>query len=72
MSAAPQSPTRFDETAWFKSTASAAQNECVEVNTTGTGSFVGLRDSKDAAAGVVTVTAVPFTAFVSALGAGRL
>ncbi|MFF5505826.1 DUF397 domain-containing protein [Streptomyces roseolus] len=71
MSAASQAPARFDEAAWFKSTASAAQNECVEVNT-GTGAVIGLRDSKDTAAGTIAVTVGPFTDFVSALGAGEL
>ncbi|MFD6249374.1 DUF397 domain-containing protein [Streptomyces roseolus] len=71
MSAAPQSPARFDEAAWFKSTASAAQNECVEVNT-GAGAVVGFRDSKDVAVGAVAVAAGPFAEFVAALGAGEL
>ncbi|MEV7535447.1 DUF397 domain-containing protein [Streptomyces hydrogenans] len=71
MSAAPQSPTRFDDTQWVKSSASAAQNECVEVNA-GRGVVVGLRDSKNVSVGTIAVNAGSFTAFVSALGAGRL
>ncbi|MFD4370009.1 DUF397 domain-containing protein [Streptomyces sp. NPDC058486] len=71
MSAALQSPTRFDESAWIKSTASAAQNECVEVNA-GSGAVIGLRDSKDVTVGTVAVAAPAFADFVSALGTGAL
>lgn len=50
---------------WFKSSYSAADNECVEVSFTATGASV--RDSKSPSPSILTMTASSFTAFVEGL-----
>ncbi|GAA2336769.1 DUF397 domain-containing protein [Streptomyces kunmingensis] len=52
---------------WFKSSYSAADNECVEVAVLGPG--VGVRDSKDSDTGVLVVSARCFSAFINGLTA---
>lgn len=48
---------------WFKSSRSAAQNECVEV--AHLSSWVGIRDSKDLSGPVLTFTTSAFTSFIA-------
>ncbi|MFF3159463.1 DUF397 domain-containing protein [Streptomyces sp. NPDC057910] len=50
---------------WFKSTYSAAQNECVEVTHLNT--RIGLRDSKNVTAPHIDVASTAFGTFISAL-----
>ncbi|MFC9595788.1 DUF397 domain-containing protein [Streptomyces sp. NPDC056944] len=68
---ATKPPLQFAATAWFKATASAAQNECVEVNTS-VPAIVGVRDSKDLDAGVVAVRPSAFNDLIAAVRAGSL
>ncbi|MFD3729488.1 DUF397 domain-containing protein [Streptomyces sp. NPDC058671] len=70
MSAA-KPPVQFAPDAWFKSSASAAQNECVEVNTSAHAA-VGVRDSKAPAGPVLTFAASAFTTAVDAVASGAL
>ncbi|MFC0495216.1 DUF397 domain-containing protein [Streptomyces mutabilis] len=50
---------------WYRSSHSAANNECVEISDTATG--VGIRDSKAPGARQFTVGANAFTLFVMGL-----
>ncbi|MFD3334610.1 DUF397 domain-containing protein [Streptomyces sp. NPDC058700] len=70
MSAA-QPPVQFAPDAWFKSSASAAQNECVEVNASAHAA-VGVRDSKVTGGPVLAFTAAAFSAAVDAVASGTL
>jgi hypothetical protein len=56
---------RLEATGWFKSSYSAADNECVEVAALDT--RVGVRDSKDPGRGALAVSARCFSAFVDGL-----
>ncbi|MEU8779880.1 DUF397 domain-containing protein [Streptomyces sp. NPDC048606] len=56
---------------WRKSSASGANNECVEVGAAG--SWAGIRDTKQAGRGpVIIVTADALDALVTAVSAGNL
>ncbi|MGW8768245.1 DUF397 domain-containing protein [Streptomyces sp. NPDC055815] len=69
MSAA-KPPVQFAADGWFKSSASAAQNECVEVNTSP--GAVGVRDSKVSGGPVLTFEPAAFSAAIEALAADKL
>ncbi|MET9676423.1 DUF397 domain-containing protein [Streptomyces sp. NPDC006482] len=70
MSARPLPTVPFAADSWFKASASAAQNECVEVNTS-VSSLVGVRDSK-APDAVLAFPRAAFTAAVDAVRDGAL
>jgi hypothetical protein len=60
--------TQFAAAGWFKSSYSAANNECVEV--AHTQSWVWIRDSKAPVRGVVAMGSGTFVAFVNGAKAG--
>lgn len=68
---AAKPPAQFTADAWFKASASAAQNECVEVNTSAP-AVVGVRDSKAPGGPVLTFEPAAFTAAVDAVASGVL
>ncbi|MFF0430302.1 DUF397 domain-containing protein [Streptomyces sp. NPDC004520] len=70
MSAA-KPPTQFTADGWFKSSASAAQNECVEINTS-TPAIVGVRDSKTPGGPVLAFEPAAFSAVIEALASDAL
>ncbi|MGY5311394.1 DUF397 domain-containing protein [Nocardia gipuzkoensis] len=55
---------------WFKSTRSAAGNDCVEIAHLDAG-HVGVRDSKNPADGVLVFTPAEWDAFVSGAQDGK-
>jgi hypothetical protein len=59
----------FNESAWRTASVSTNGNSCVEVNT-GTASVVGVRDSKNRAAGHLTVATPAWSAFLDSIKAG--
>ncbi|MER0480450.1 DUF397 domain-containing protein [Streptomyces sp. Edi2] len=59
----PQSRTDIPASAWFKSSHSAANNECMEIAYAGT--LVAVRDSKDPIRPPLAFPAAAFTAFVN-------
>ncbi|MDT0320306.1 DUF397 domain-containing protein [Streptomyces millisiae] len=62
------SPDDLAAATWIKSSASGAQNECVEV--AHLGPWTGVRDSKDPARATVIVPAGAFARLVSHLARG--
>lgn len=56
---------------WFKSSYSAANNECVEVSHSMPG-WVAVRDSKDLNSKAATTSARAWTQFVNGLNAGTV
>ncbi|GAA2924100.1 MULTISPECIES: DUF397 domain-containing protein [Streptomyces] len=59
----------FRATDWFKSSYSAADNECVEVSCVS--AWVGIRDSKALARNLLIVSADSFAHFISSLSVAR-
>ncbi|WP_051804086.1 DUF397 domain-containing protein [Streptomyces sp. NRRL S-474] len=59
---------RFRTKDWFKSSYSAADNECVEVSHVA--AWVGIRDSKAFTRDRLTVSADAFTIFISSVKDG--
>ncbi|MGA4849379.1 DUF397 domain-containing protein [Streptomyces sp. G5(2025)] len=68
MNEAP-SDAQLAAASWFKSSYSAADNECVEV--AHIQSWVGVRDSKDLHRDGMAITAAAFAAFVESVKAAE-
>ncbi|RSS57507.1 DUF397 domain-containing protein [Streptomyces sp. WAC01280] len=68
---AAKPPAQFASDAWFKASASAAQNECVEVNASAP-AFVGVRDSKAPNGPVLAFELAAFTTAVAVVASGAL
>ncbi|AOS64175.1 DUF397 domain-containing protein [Actinoalloteichus hymeniacidonis] len=62
--------THGELTGWHKSTRSAHQGGCVEVGDAP--GVVGIRDTKNRAAGTLVVDRVTFSAFLDAIKADRV
>lgn len=71
MSATAPAVPDFPADAWFKSSYSAAGNECIEVNSGAIGR-VAVRDSKDLSRRPFAVRAAAFGALVDAVRTGAL
>ncbi|MGW0785907.1 DUF397 domain-containing protein [Streptomyces sp. NPDC002913] len=72
MSTPPPTAAELAGASWRTSTYSAANNECVEVATTGLGSWVGVRDSKVQRGPVLAVPAEAFASLIGAIRGGSL
>ncbi|MDJ0344222.1 DUF397 domain-containing protein [Streptomyces sp. H10-C2] len=70
----PRTPPTITDPAslnWFKSTASSANGECIEI-ALAPGGVVGVRDSKDTGGPALAFTAGDFASFIAAVKAGHL